>query len=61
MGYSHKRLKQLLFGKVQYCILLGDQVVFSSKSLKVAISHADMLQRQNPGTPYEMKLMEVDQ
>lgn len=59
MGYSHKRLKQLLSGKVQYCILLDGEVIFSNKSFKVAVSHAELLQQQHPDKKYEMKLMEV--
>jgi len=60
MAYSRKRMKQLIEGKVQYCILDGDNIVFSHKSFVVAVQMADQLQKANPGINYTMKLMEVD-
>lgn len=60
MAYSRKRMKQLIEGKVQYCILEGENIVFSSKSFVVAVQMADQLQKANPGINYTMKLMEVD-
>lgn len=59
MGYSRKRMKQLIEGKVQYCILDGDNIVYSSKSFVAAVQMADQLQKSNPGINYTMKLMEV--
>ena len=59
MGYSRKRLKQIIDGKVLYCILLDGEVIFSSKSFMVAVQYADQLQKDNPDKKYEMKLQEA--
>lgn len=60
MGFSAKRAKAVAQGKVKYCILEGENIVFSHKSFTVAIQMADQLQKANPGINYTMKLMEVD-
>lgn len=60
MAYSRKRMKAWATGKVKYCILDGDTIVFSHKSFTVAVQMADKLQQANPGICYTMKLMEVD-
>lgn len=58
MGFSPKRAKAVMQGKVKYCIMLGEEIVFSHKSFPVAIQMADQLQKANPGNVYTMKLME---
>lgn len=60
MAFSAKRAKAVAQGKVKYCILDGDTVIFSHKSFIVAVQMADQLQKTNPDNHYTMKLMEVD-
>lgn len=60
-GFSPKRAKAVATGKVVYKIFDGSgNVVFSTKSFIVAVQHADLLQKNNPGIVYTMKLEEVD-
>lgn len=58
MGFSPKRAKLVAQGKVLYCIMDGENVVYSDKSLIVAIQMADQLQKANPGINYTMKIKE---
>ena len=60
MGFSPKRAKAVMQGKVKYCIMDGENVVFSHKNFAVAVQMADQLQKANPSKAYTMKLMEVE-
>lgn len=59
MGFSAKRAKAVAQGKVEYCIMLGEEVVFSHKNFVVAVQTADQLQKANPDKQYTMQLKEV--
>lgn len=58
MGFSPKRAKLVAQGKVLFCIMDGDKVVFSDKSFMVAVQMADQLQKANPGINYTMTIKE---
>ena len=60
MGFSPKRLKALKEGRVRYRIYNGELVIFETPSFITAVQMADQLQKANPGTPYTMKLEEVE-
>ncbi len=62
MGYSFKRAKAVVQGKVLYGIYDPDgTLVFSHKSFFVAVQYADTLQKQNPGVNYIMKLVDTSE
>lgn len=58
MAFSPKRAKLVAQGKVLYCVMDGDHVVFSDKNFLVAIQTADQLQKANPGINYTMTIKE---
>lgn len=58
MGFSPKRAKAVVQGKVNYVILADGKEVFASKNFMVAVSHADFLQQANPGICYTMTITE---
>lgn len=58
MGFSPKRAKAVATGKVLYCIMNGDETVFSSSNFLIAVQNAERLQKENPGVNYTMKLIE---
>lgn len=58
MGFSPKRAKLVAQGKVLFCIMDGNNVVFSDKSFMVAVQMADQLQKANPGINYTMTIRE---
>lgn len=58
MAFSPKRAKLVAQGKVLYCVMDGDKVVYSDKSFIVAVQMADQLQKTNPGINYTMTIKE---
>lgn len=58
MGFSPKRAKAVVKGKVNYVILADGKEVFTSKHFMVAVSQADILQQSNPGVKYTMIIAE---
>lgn len=59
MGFSPKRAKAVVQGKVVFAIMDGKNVVFTHKNFAVAVQQADQLQRANPHIKYTMTVTEV--